>query len=239
MPRIKFPKIPNLPGVPSLNRISSGVNFPKFFMGILTGIGWGLLKSEPNWGIFDSSGKKLGDSSSGGLFKKIKGLLGESSLSTLSFEVKKETKISDFPIEEGGFASYNKVQMPNSPVITLIFSGSEAERMSFINDIDYACKSTELFSIITPEATYINHSIESFNYSKSNSGGGGWLQVEIFLKEIRQVAVAYSSANIVNSSIDKPKDIGATGQVDIGKVQTKQVEQSTLLNLTNKIKGLK
>lgn len=231
MPLIPFPDVPKLPGVPALPR---SPNFPTTALaglGLLQGMLWRIFQVQTRWGIFDSKGKALGDPS------KFTGLAAAgigATLSTGSVDYAKETKVSDFPIERGGFASYNKVEMPASPVVTLCFEGSEKERRAFLESIDAACISTELYSVVTPEATYINYSIERTNYSRRATKGATLLTVEISLKEIRQVSAAYTKSGQINT----PKDAGATPQADGGKVQAQTPAVSTLKSLAKKLPAL-
>jgi hypothetical protein len=162
-----------------------------------------------SWGIYDTDGNPLAD---------------EKLLSTGAVEYSKETKISDFPLERGGFASYNKVETPANPRVTLYFTGSENERTEFLNTLDEAVKSTDLYSVVTPEMTYIEYSIEKYDYQRTHSKGANLLIVDLALREIRQVEAQYTKASQV-------KDVGAVPPVDSGKVQTKQPEKSLLKKL--------
>lgn len=238
MPLIPFPNIPNVPGVPAIPR---SPNFPpalRASLGVLQGLLWRVLQVQTRWGIFDSKGRPLGDPS------KLSGLVSNaldaagigSTLSTGSVEYSKETRVSDFPIEQGSFASYNKVETAASPAVTLCLTGSESNRRSFLEAIDAACKSTDLYSVVTPEVTYINYSVERYNYQRRSSKGATLLIVEINLKEIRQVSALYGMAN--PGGIDAPKDPGATPQSDSGKVQATTPPTSTLKSLANKLPAL-
>jgi hypothetical protein len=59
-------------------------------------------------------------------------------VSTFSFDFVKETRISNFLVEGGHYASYNKVETPANPVVTLILEGSEDDRTHFLTAIDAA-----------------------------------------------------------------------------------------------------
>ncbi len=241
MPLIPFPSIPDLPGVPAIPR---SVKFPPVAtaaLGLLQGMLWRIAQVQTRWGIFDSQGKPLGDP------KQFVGIIGRAlesagvygagpTLSTGSVDYSKETKVSDFPIERGGFASYNKVESPANPQVVLCLQGSEADRRSFLDAVDTACKSTDLFSVVTPELTYINYSIERYNYARRNSKGATLLIVEITLKEVRQISAQYSQVG--EDQIDTPQDVGATPQVSNGKVQGKIPVISTLKSIANKLPGL-
>lgn len=205
---------------------------------MVQGMLWRVFQVQTRWGIFDSKGKPLGDPA------KFTGLIGNaldaaglgSTLSTNSVDYSKETKVSDFPLERGSFASYNKVETPASPIVTLCLTGSEKNRRTFLEAIDKACKSTDLYSVVTPEVTYINYSVERYNYQRRNSKGATLLIVEITLKEIRQVSALYTTSN--KGKVDTPKDAGATPQVDNGKVQAQTPQPSTLKSIANKLPGL-
>lgn len=235
MPLIKFPKIPDLPGVPSLPRL--GIKLPgilKIGLGLLQNKLFGSLKKGGEWGIFDKNGKQLGVPDNGSIFKSIANFIGLGGLfttggvySTGGVEYGKETKISDFPVEKGSFASYNKVEQPSAPTVTFFMSGSESERKKFLEAIDKACKSTDLYSLVTPEATYINHSIEHYNYSRTSAQGMTLLKVEVGLKEIRQVSAIYAKTE--KPPITTPKLPSAKGLLNAGKIQAKLPDVSLLV----------
>lgn len=164
-------------------------------------------------------------------------VVSRATLSTFSVEFSAETRISDFPIENGGFASYNKAQLPSNPIVTLILEGSEDDRTYFLNAIDAACKSTDLYSVVTPTVTYgatatvAGYSLERYSYSRKADKGATLLMVEISLKEIRQVAASYTTAP---SPINNPINSSATPQVNNGNTAPAAVPQSVLNDLSGK-----
>ena len=100
------------------------------------------------WGIYSSvSGNPLYTPVDGG------------TLSFFSLAYSRRMQISDFPIEantssEGAaFASFNKVWQPANPIVTFSLSGSETEQYGFLSALDAACASTDLYDVITPEAS--------------------------------------------------------------------------------------
>ena len=115
----------------------------------------------------------------------------------------------------------------------MLLDGSESDRTYFLNAIDAATKSTDLYSVVTPEVTYINYTISKYNYSRRAAKGATLLMVEIHLVEIRQVSVAYAQTIINN-----PQDAGATPQVD-GVIVKPQTPPTSALNSIGKaIPGL-
>ena len=233
MPNIPFPNVPPYPGVPQLVR---SLNIPPAIQ-VSLGIVQSLLASAVNnptqWGIFDANGNQLGLLPNGNsLFQSIASLVtgGGPILSNNSTEFMRETRISDFPVEMASFASYNKVQLPANPTVTLALSGSESDRTAFLNSINAACVGTDLYSVVTPEVTYYNYSVERYNYVRRAERGASMLVVEISLKEIRQVSAAYST---VQTPISTPQNPAATPQSNSGLVQPAAPPQSVLKSLVS------
>ena len=236
MPTIPFPNVPQVPGVPQVPR---SPNFPPTVqgaLGLLQGALWRATQTQARWGIFDARGRALGDPTQ---FTGVVGLgaavLGVgATLSTNSVDYSKESRVSDFPVERGGFASYNKVETPAAPLVTLCFQGNEVEGRAFLAQVDAASKSTDLYSVVTPEVTYVDYNIERYNYGRHTSKGATLLIVELMLKEIRQVSAQYS----VRTPVVAPKVASATPSADNGKVQPQTPPTSTLKGLVDKIPGL-
>jgi len=243
MPLIPFPDVPQLPGVPPLPRLPGlPASSQNFALNSLEGILWRGLQTRFVWGIFDTAGNALADPAKftglAGAAVEAAGVLWSSTLSTHAVEYRKEMKISEFPVEAGGFASYNKVEMPANPRVTLAFSGTEADRTAFLTALDTATKSTNLYSIVTPEVRYIGYAIESYDYERRSQKGATLLTVELTLKEIRQVSAQFVKA-------ERPKAPSAEVNANNGKVQPTQPEKSTLVkmqslfpSLSDTIKGL-
>lgn len=240
MPNIPFPDVPEYPGVPPLLRAGNSViaAIPALAIGIgtLEGILGNSLQQPVNWGIFDSDGDQLGISnSSSSILGALQSQLTGSSapvLSTVTFDFTREVKVSDFPIEQGSFAAFNKVQTPANPTVSLAFSGNESSRASFINALDAACISTELFSLVTPEVQYIGYSIERYTYSRRADRGVSLLVFEISLKEVRQVSAAFTQSGA--PPISNPQNAGATTPTNNGIIQP-GANDSTFLKTMRKI----
>lgn len=237
MPLIPYPVVPVYPGVPSLPRLIGQAIPPAVSAGLgLAGALLGsMLQGQTQWGIFDSNGNPLWGQSALTLSSAISNLFGTSPvLSTNSVEYQKETRVSEFPVEEGGFASYNKVELPGRPVVTYCLTGSESDRTSFLSAVDAACKSTDLYSVVTPEVTYIEYALERYNYSRRKEHGATLLTVEIYLTEIRQIEAQYTQSQ-GQSQIDSPQNAGASPTKDTGIVQSQAPPQSLLSQAWGKI----
>lgn len=244
MPTILFPDVPEYPGVPQLlrpaNAALAAVPVLSIAIGSLENILASAFQQPSQWGIFDADGNQLGLSSSGQSIVSAfaSQLTGQrqATLSTISFDFTRETKVSDFPTAQGGFASYNKVQTPANPVVTLALSGSVNDRTNFLNALEAACISTNLYSVVTPEVQYVNYTIESYKESRRADKGATLLLVDISLKEIRQVSAAFTQTQ--NPPITNPQNASATAQTNNGLTQATTVPNSTLLDLTQKARQI-
>lgn len=245
MPSIPFPNVPNYPGVPQLARpVSAAIaSVPVLAIGIgsLENILGSALQQAPRWGIWDQSGNEIGVASaaSSGTLAAIGAALlsqltgsADATLSTFGVDYTKEMRVSDFPVEGGGFASYNKVELPANAVVTLALAGTESQRTTFLNAIDTVCKSTQLCTVITPEVTYDNYTIERYRYQRRATRGATLLMVEVSLKEIRDVAAQYTT---VVAPITNPQNPSATSPVSNGVTQPTAPPTSTLKSLANKL----
>lgn len=235
MPNIPFPSVPAYPGVPAIPReVGSALATIAIDLGTLSDILGNSLEYASEWGIYDKKGNRLG-LPNGSLSKQIGsqfGLLPSDPVqSTLSFDFLKEARVSDFPIEGGSFAAFNKVETPANPVVTLALSGSEDDRSQFLAAIDEACKSTDLYNVLTPEITYVDYSIERYVYQRRSQNGATLLIVDISLKEIRRVSAIYTTV----TPIVAPQSASAANQIDNGVVQAQAPDVSTLKSIMQKL----
>jgi hypothetical protein len=205
----------------------------KVSLGALQSLLWRSTQVSSQWGVFDSKMRLLGDPA---IYKGTIGEIAEalgmgSTYSTDKVEFLKETAVSDFPVERGSFASYNKVEAPATPSVKIFLQGTEAQRTSFLKAIDKACKSTGLYSVVTPEMTYKGYSIERYDYSRTAQHGATLLAVTLSLKEVRQVSAKLTKT----TKVEEPKSASATTKTDTGKVQPKAPESSTLRKAVTKL----
>lgn len=95
-------------------------------------------------------------------------------------------RISDYPLEDGGFESYNKVATPYTARIRMAFAGKSAgDRAQFLSDLDEALKSLELYSVVTPEAVYGNANIARYDYKRESREGAGMIVADLLITEVR------------------------------------------------------
>lgn len=187
-----FPNVPLAPGVPPVQRLGPPPSDVEKLTGDAPNLKDGGLTS---WGIYTQDGKLALDPTS-----------------IFAVEFQREFRISDYPIEEGGFESYNKVATPFDIRITVTKDGKLSERKAFLDDMDALVVTLDLFDVVTPERTYLGVNIVRADYKRDNeSGGVSLLQVELQAVEVRTTA----SVQFVNPTIPGAVGVaplfGATG----------------------------
>lgn len=228
IPKSLYPDVPDLPGVPPLlrNPLAGAATLavikapfarlPGALQGALgyaEGLLWGGITAGPLWGVFDQSNKPIAVADS-----------------VLDFGYRNNSKISNFPLQKGSFANYNKVNNPYECTIQLTKGGTVAERQAFLQAIDTVANSLDLYHIVTPEKTYLNCNMEGQSIRRSAEDGANLLVVELRFIEIREVTGQYSTTVVA-------KQASAASPVDAGKVAPVAVPQSALSKILNAAKG--
>lgn len=108
--------------------------------------------------------------------------------SILSLEYKREWRLSDYPQELGAFQSYNKVAVPFDVRLRMMLGGDAAARQSFLNEVEQAAASLNLYSVVTPDRVYTSVNIVAIGYSRSASQGLGLISVDVGLRQVRVTA---------------------------------------------------
>lgn len=166
-----YPNVPAAPGVPAVKRpsgisVSGVINQASLLVSdIQTVLN---MFAAPQWGIFDAGGALVIEPDT-----------------IRSVELRADASIADYPVEQGAFASYNKVQRPNAVRIVMSKGGAVSDRTDMLAAIETAKQSLSLYSAVTPEATYADMNVEHYNYARTESAGAGMLTVEIWLAEVR------------------------------------------------------
>jgi len=153
--------------------------------------------SSPTWGIFDASGDPIAD------WDSIK-----------AFEYKQDWRLPNYPMEQGAFQSYDKVQTPFQTRVTMTKSGQEQVLSQFLAAIAAASEGTDLFTVDAGGITYQNVSVEGYDYQRTATKGVTMLTVEISLLEI-QIASSSTFTNTAQPSGADPVNGGTVQAVPI------------------------
>jgi hypothetical protein len=174
IPKPLYPLVPNAAGVPAVLR--SGARIIDGATGGLLGLSGAmdtlLGTSTEQWGIFSpSSGQSIAIADS-----------------VISIQYRNESRISNYPVEEGSFASYNKVASPYDVRIRMVKGGRQEDRSTFLSAIEFAASATDLFTVVTPEKTFENANIVGHDYSRETLNGAYVIIVDIDIQEVRTTA---------------------------------------------------
>ena len=125
--------IPAIPGVPPLlNGAIAATAVTLLTADLISTAGMG---APSQWGIFlNGSPVVLADT-------------------VLAVEYKKDSQVSKYPIEGGGFESYNKVATPFDVRVTLATGTSDENRAAFLASVEAIVNDYNLYTVTTPEAT--------------------------------------------------------------------------------------
>lgn len=105
------------------------------------------------------------------------------------FQYKQDWAIADYPVEPGGFESYDKVNTPFGVQIQFISGGSEAARQALLDSVAAIADQLTLYDIVTPEAVYIGVNVRGYEYQRASNNGVGLMRVNVSFLEIREEGV--------------------------------------------------
>jgi hypothetical protein len=189
--------VPNVPGVPPLSSyaVNSIVLLTADVIGALLG-----FFSAPIWGIY------------------LNGTPVIEADSQIDFAYKQDSPISTYPVEQGQFQSYDKVQMPAEIRCRFSAGGTESNRQNFLQSIEGIFNTIDLFDVVTPEAVYTNYNFTHRDWDRTADKGVGLIVVDLWLTEVRQTATAQYQ------NTQNPANAGQQGQ---GAVPTEQPSADT------------
>lgn len=191
MPLIPFPNVPQVPGVPAVLR---GLTIPS--LGELANLGLGaiaaLIFGIPRWGLYDQDGQQV--------------LLFDT---FLGIRFRNGSRISSFPVEQGSFSSFNKVDTPFDAMLRFAHSGDMASRGAMLNSLEALKGSVDLFSVVTPEIVYPSANVVAYSYERNSRSGPSQLIVDVYVEEVRETARAAFSSTAEPDGTDEE----SSGQV--------------------------
>lgn len=148
--------------------------------------------------------------------KKIWGIVNEFGIpivladTVISMNYDAGASISKYPVEQGSFASYNKVNQPSMASVSMAKGGSSVlERSLFLTQLEALLKSTLSFHIITPEYVYMNYQIIGINTARSAQDGATMITANLDLEEVLEAKVEYSIEEVKAPSDANTVDGGA------------------------------
>ena len=123
-----------------------------------------------------------------------------------TFDYKHDWKLPNYPMEKGAFQSYNKVQLPFETRLVMTKGGTEQDRNQFLTAVENTANSVTLYNVVTPDITYNNVSIASYNLKRTSTNGVTMLTVEIAFEEIRLAPAAQFTDTASPNGADQTND---------------------------------
>lgn len=194
-----FPNVANLPGVPQLARslLIEAAAPPTLGFAANPSVLWQATQAAPVWGVFDSNNNIVINADS-----------------VMDFGWRKENRIPNFPIQQGEFATYNRVGLPNETSVVLVKGGSLSERTAFLQQVDAVVdqKNVSLYTIRSPEKSYVNVSCNRAELSRRGKDNAYYIDVELYFTEIVQVTAQYSTTAVSTPNASTPSAAPVTNQ---------------------------
>jgi len=189
----KYPNVPLAPGVPPVFRRADAPGVSATGRALQSDAPGVSATSRTKWGLYTADGA-----------------LALEVDSVVSVEPHRESRLSDYPTEQGGFQSYNKVQTPAETRLTVTKGGRDADRQAFLAKLDGMVTGLDLFAVVMPDGTLPNRSVVRYDYARHQDRGATLLTVEIGLTQVRQTA---------SSAFADSKAASGTGAAQGGPVQ--------------------
>lgn len=196
IPKSLYPLVPQAPGVPPLLRNVARIidTVTLGYLGVSDALNGIIGAPAVKWAVFDDSGTPIADYDS-----------------VLAFGYQNEFRISDYPVEQGQFASYNKTNNPFDVVVTFTCGGSDERRTAFLTALENAKESLQTYTVTTPDYSYRNVNFVGIRTQRNSREGVTLLTVEMAGREIRNTGV---------STFPTPKSDAGYPIVEQGMIQT-------------------
>jgi hypothetical protein len=165
-----------------------------------------LSPAQPQWGVYSTG------TSNPVIFPD----------SFYKVEFDDDSSASDYPVENGGFATYNKVMRPQGVHLVMLCGGQGVmSRPAFIATLKQMKASTEIYDIATPNDLITSVTLTRWNYRIAADDGVSLLTVEAIFEEVRQApAATYSTSNAsAGTPIVTSNSPDAASPVNTGSVQ--------------------
>lgn len=225
IPTPPFPNVPNLPGVPQLTRSPIGAAaaiVPGIIQTLLAPSPLGVRQfpqtPTPIWGVFDAAGEQV-----------------ISPDSILDFGYRSEFKIPDYPVQQGTFSSYNKIAVPFEIALRMVKASGSAsdpssalqQRTQFENDCEFVAASLDLYTIVTPEKSYVSVNPMRLDFTRREAKGSRQIEAEMYFRQIIEVTPQYSSTTTAAANTVNAQNPGAVPTSNVGLVQPLGVPTTT------------
>jgi len=143
------------------------------------------------------------------------------------FAPRYESQVSDYPIETGAYAVYNKVRRPTGVTVTLVKTGSDVARFTWLAAIQQseAQEPTRLFTLISPQGVYVDYTLTNISFETRPDRGSNMLYLTLQFLQIAQIPSSDDSKTNVQEPKSSPIDrIGQVYTNAANSVQTALID---------------
>lgn len=156
-----------------------------------------------------------------------------------------QNSVAHEPIEQGGFASYNKQDSPKEITVTLASTKMYFNQQPVLEALDKLAQGTQKLSLVTPSSEYKNLNLEGYSYRRTEDAGAGMLVVELKLVEVREVETkkkitaseSPKSEGKQGKPIDKPKNPSNASKAKTGRTQTQAPKKTAAREIGDSVRG--
>jgi hypothetical protein len=196
-----LPRAPNVPpggsnGLPAvLTSINSAIDPIIADAAFLAADAAALIQAfaPPSWGVFDDDGNQL-------LFPDT----------ILEVEYVKDYRVSSYPVEQGSFRDYNKVETPAELRVSMAYASGAGDRATFLAACYGLVSSLRLVGVLMPEVYYGSLNAKHMDYRRRREdGGASKLVVDMWFEQIR-VSGTQTFSNTKETQSQDPQDGGTT-----------------------------
>lgn len=124
--------------------------------------------------------------------------------------------ISDFPVEQGAFASFDSVEQPFEGRVRLATGGSAAARQVLIDSVETVLGDLNTYDLVTPDRIYINANVTREEYKRSTPS---LLEIDVGVQEIRILASSTTGQNTADPASADPVNGGTVTATPANQAQ--------------------
>lgn len=104
--------------------------------------------------------------------------------STVEFEYAQDWPLSNYPQEQGGFQTYNKVTLPFDVKLRLACQGPQTIRQAFLTTCLAISNSFQLFDVVTPELVFTSCNVSHIGWRREAERGATMIVVDMWFQQI-------------------------------------------------------
>lgn len=160
----------------------------------------------------------------------------DTQLSVVSFDsfyqfgYNKQTAISQYPIENGSFATYNKQNSPFSLTVTLIKNGLNLpfQKRDFVSKLQEYCDKPLLVDVVTTSGTYLSCTLGGLQFHNAPEENSDMIMADLTISEVRLLFLNDVNSKKIKNAFTREKqgfkamnklsllDLSETGNIGIG-----------------------